>query len=81
MGLGPLYTTLLEGGERGDPQLPHLTMSTQNLKATFPDTTVALTLRAYGPLEKGYQVMYWPFSLDDLNNWKALPPTPFQGAN
>ena len=82
MGLGPLYTTLLEGGERGDPQLPHLTMSTQNLKATFPDTTVALPLIAYGLIKMGNQAMqYWPFSLAYSYNWKAQQSLiPFHGA-
>ncbi|EDL25607.1 mCG147850 [Mus musculus] len=57
-------------------------MGIQSLRATSPDTTVALLLGAYGPLEKGNQAMqYWPFSLADLYNWKAQPPPLSQGAD
>ena len=64
---GPLYPPLPEGGAGRD------------LRATpSTNTTVALSLRTYGPLDKGSQAMqYWPFSLADLYNWKAKPLPPF----
>jgi hypothetical protein len=42
----PLYLPLPEGGAGGDPQLPGPTMGTQSLRATYPDTMMALQLRA-----------------------------------
>lgn len=66
MGLGPLYPLYWREVKEETPNFPAL------LRATSPDTMVALPLRAYGPLEKGSQAMqYWPFSLVDLYNWKA----------
>jgi len=53
-------------------------METWNKRATSPDTTVALPLRAYGPLKEddNQAIQYWPFPSVDLYNWKSKHPLP-----
>lgn len=72
MELATLCPSLLEGGVGEYPQLSGPTMGTQSLRAISRDSTVALPMRVYGPLENGNQAMkYCPFSLANLFKWQT----------